>query len=847
MTLELQQIPFSPELAFLLSVILATTALCGASLSLDRATPKFAPRYKHALLFTTLIFVFFSPAILWKFSDLGLTAIRLKPANASATSEAFMQQTDRSSPMANPIRADKAIDARESLDMEGLSESSLPDPIPPSRDWHTQPFSTLFWILIGFWGVGIFGGLTRLCVGLKRLRALVSNAHLVEDRRIVPIATRCAQKVGLRIAPEILESVVVASPLSIGCLKPRVILHTGHEHLSDSEMEALILHEYAHIARRDLLTGVFVRLTSIALWWNPLVHLIARRLSTVREMICDDIVAENVRSSEEYASILIEMASLVTDVRSLGIALGVTDGHASDFGKRIRRLLDTNRPIVTRFGPRAVVVEFLLSVLFLGIIFAASMRLHAAQDDSKNQQSVASSNEAATGDEGAAEAPEETVKTDQKKPHRQLFIPSLDKAKRTSWTNLALRASMDKHHEMLTAHIALDNGFPVRRKGAETNLFRVRLLDGSPEFLHLELSREEGDRHRRILNRDEKITWKIDGIEYAISYPSTYVAPDRPARTRTAMVLILGDLPQSKNAGDIETLPPSGEEVTDLSFDKADEIRQLAQLLLTEMSDQHGYRLSEKQSIQRVGEPFDAIRLDYYRAGYRGQYEAIPDGPSGMSFHWNEGRLKNWGMTFGSGSSGYSLTGVINVVAKMKSHMIEGDEELLNRHIPGDWIIREGTPTEQLIAELEKELRDAMQMSVRLQLKTVHRRVYVATGKFDFSPLPELKEGDPGTNSVHIFGKTFDLKGGGGGGSGTVDELLEWVGRWIDFPIINELESTGNARISWRQHRRSPFTEQQRKEDHDRQLVLEHISQQTGIRFIKDKRPITKLFVDLAD
>ena len=142
-------------------------------------------------------------------------------------------------------------------------------------------------------------------------------------------------------------------------------------------------------------------------------------------------------------------------------------------------------------------------------------------------------------------------------------------------------------------------------------------------------------------------------------------------------------------------------------------------------------------------------------------------------------------MTFSSRESGYSLAGVINVVAKMKSHMIEGDKELLSLRIPGDWVIREDQPAHKLLSELEKILRDELEIPIRLQLKTVHRRVYVATGDFAFSRLPQLEDGGQGATSVHIYGKTFDLNGGGGGGSGTVDEFLEWVGRWIDFPIVN--------------------------------------------------------------
>ena len=50
--------------------------------------------------------------------------------------------------------------------------------------------------------------------------------------------------------------------------------------------------------------------------------------------------------------------------------------------------------------------------------------------------------------------------------------------------------------------------------------------------------------------------------------------------------------------------------------------------------------------------------------------------------------------------------------------------------------------------------------------------------------------------------------------------------------------------IEWHYNARSPFTEQMRREDHDEALVLQHLHEQTGLTFTREKKPIRVLFVE---
>jgi hypothetical protein len=278
--------------------------------------------------------------------------------------------------------------------------------------------------------------------------------------------------------------------------------------------------------------------------------------------------------------------------------------------------------------------------------------------------------------------------------------------------------------------------------------------------------------------------------------------------------------------------------------------------ILAAMAEEHGYGLEPGQVLRRVPPPFDPIRMKYYRTASPSQAEAIPAGPSAMLFRWEDGALVNWGMTFGQTSDeGIGLSGVIDAVAGIKGHRVEVAAEVAVDAIPGDWVVRPDAAKEQILAELETILREALSLPVRLVFRDVERTVYVARGDYRLTPL----QGRPAeekliltdqtilTDPVEIFAKELVPDSGSGGGTGDFAEFLEWLGRWIGTPIKSEVSTLPMREISWALHGHSPATGEQRHEDHDAQLVLANVTKQTKLTFEKETRPVKILFVERAE
>lgn len=282
-------------------------------------------------------------------------------------------------------------------------------------------------------------------------------------------------------------------------------------------------------------------------------------------------------------------------------------------------------------------------------------------------------------------------------------------------------------------------------------------------------------------------------------------------------------------------------------------IREASEPILTEMAEKHGYHLAPGQTIGRVAPPFPDLRKTYYKVSHPSQSDAIPRGPQAMAFRWENDKLTNWGMTFGGGEpGGYSVSSLLDTLFEIKPQRVEGDAALLATEVPGDWIVRNSPDVAAGVEELERILQKDAGLDLRLTFRDVPREVYVAAGDYQFQPQPGQKaeatiiytDRTAKLDPIDIFGKERVPDSGAGGGTGNLEELLEWTGRWIACPIVSEVGKQPTRELTWRLHEQSLQTDETRGEAHDPELVLANLSAQTGLTFRKEKRPLKILFVE---
>ncbi len=173
---------------------------------------------------------------------------------------------------------------------------------------------------------------------------------------------------------QLLESCLADVPLVLGHFRPVILMPVGLlAGLPPEQIEAILLHELAHIRRYDYLLNMLQRLVEGLLFYHPAVWWISRLIRTEREKCCDDLVVAMNGNAHEFAAALIWLEQNRWPSREPAVA--ATGGSLM---KRIHRLL----------YPKKQVGAWTPS-LAAGILITTAMVASAAWQSGPSQQSPA--------------------------------------------------------------------------------------------------------------------------------------------------------------------------------------------------------------------------------------------------------------------------------------------------------------------------------------------------------------------------------------------------------------------------------------------------------------------------
>ena len=140
------------------------------------------------------------------------------------------------------------------------------------------------------WLMGAFLFTVRMLGGFYFLNRLKSGASLITDAVwLEKMSTLCES---LKIKGKVLlkQSERVSSPLVMGVIKPVIIFPMGLiQALPTDEIEAILVHELAHIKRKDFLINIVINLLQVVYFFHPAFWWLKVQLDAEREFHCDDI------------------------------------------------------------------------------------------------------------------------------------------------------------------------------------------------------------------------------------------------------------------------------------------------------------------------------------------------------------------------------------------------------------------------------------------------------------------------------------------------------------------------------------------------------------------------------
>ena len=131
-------------------------------------------------------------------------------------------------------------------------------------------------------------------------------------------------------------------PCVAGFLKPIIMLPLSlTTYLSAKEIEAILLHELAHVKRNDYLVNLLQQVMTVVFFFNPFVYLINRMVNHERENSCDDMVVALTNEPLVYAQALLKIEQ--NNVIQMPLALAAT-GKKYHLLNRIERIMKTKNP-----------------------------------------------------------------------------------------------------------------------------------------------------------------------------------------------------------------------------------------------------------------------------------------------------------------------------------------------------------------------------------------------------------------------------------------------------------------------------------------------------------------------
>jgi len=171
--------------------------------------------------------------------------------------------------------------------------------------------------------------------GLRRLRGESVSMGRTWEEKLQFLLVR----MGIRQHVMIAGSVIARVPMVIGHFKPVILIPAALlTAMSPAEIEAVLVHELAHIRRRDYLVNMLQHFMEIIFFFNPAVLWVSSLIKAERENCCDDITLGQTNDKSAYIRALISCQEFQSQTPQMAVGLS---GKGSLLA-RVSRMISSN-------------------------------------------------------------------------------------------------------------------------------------------------------------------------------------------------------------------------------------------------------------------------------------------------------------------------------------------------------------------------------------------------------------------------------------------------------------------------------------------------------------------------
>ncbi|HEY6292870.1 MAG TPA: M56 family metallopeptidase [Terriglobia bacterium] len=208
--------------------------------------------------------------------------------------------------------------------------------------------------------------LARLGVGLVLSRRLRRGSFRISDPRALRWLEWHALAMGLDRKPVLSESTAVTVPLTLGVVRPVILIPSGWHAWENAKLSAVIAHEMAHVKRKDSLTRTLSLIYRSVFWFSPLGWWLEGRLADLAEQASDAAALGAGAEPTYYAEVLMSFFGAIATRQGRVKLQGVSMARGANAKNRIENVLSPGRKSAR--GPKAPVL-LLMALLAAPIVY----------------------------------------------------------------------------------------------------------------------------------------------------------------------------------------------------------------------------------------------------------------------------------------------------------------------------------------------------------------------------------------------------------------------------------------------------------------------------------------------
>ena len=174
-----------------------------------------------------------------------------------------------------------------------------------------------------------------------------------------------AERIQIKRHIALLESEIVKIPLTVGFLKPVILFpFSVLSQLPPDQVEAVFLHELAHIKRKDYLVNLLQSFAELFFFFNPGVLWISSLIRDERENCCDDIAIREINDKKEFIHALVSFQEYNLNGSKYSLAF---PGRKNHLLNRVKRIITNNNKTLNNMEK----ISLAAGIVILGVITIA--------------------------------------------------------------------------------------------------------------------------------------------------------------------------------------------------------------------------------------------------------------------------------------------------------------------------------------------------------------------------------------------------------------------------------------------------------------------------------------------